>query len=296
MSAVEITRALLAGMPVPQPEGGSKDERGRLLIVAGSREVPGAALLAGTAALRAGAGKLQIATAESVAVPLAIAVPEALVIGFPETQAGGIDGRSHERLHGAIERSDAVLIGAGMIEDDATADLTGALLRRAESASFVLDAAALIHLAGDPDPVKSCDGRVVLTPHAGEMAQLIGRSREAVEADPIDAALSAATLLNAVVVMKGANSHVVGPGGQIWTYNGGCVGLGTSGSGDVLASIIVGLLARGLAPEQAACWGVFIHGEAGIRLARTIGPLGFLARELAGEVPDILHQTGTAGG
>ena len=99
-------------------------------------------------------------------------------------------------------------------------------------------------------------------------------------------------LLHAVVVMKGAQTQIVDPQGAVWSYTGGGVGLATSGSGDVLAGLIVGLLARGATPVQAATWGVYLHGEAGARLARTQGPVGFLARELAGEAPRILRDVG----
>ena len=130
----------------------------------------------------------------------------------------------------------------------------------------------------------------MITPHAGEMAQLLDRSRETIEADPLKAARDAAGLLRAVVVMKGAETHIVDPEGDAWLYGGGGTGLATSGSGDILAGILVGLLARGAKPSQAALWAVFLHGEAGSRLARSQGPLGFLARELAAEVPHILRH------
>lgn len=284
----ELTVDLLRNLPLPRPEEGSKDGRGKVLVVAGSVEVPGAALLAGLAALRAGAGKLQVATAKSAALHLALAVPEAMVIGLAETPDGGIDHASaQERLRSAAARADAVLIGPGMTEGSATTSLTLALCRDASS-SFVVDAGALCELREEADAMRSRDGRLIITPHAGEMAQLLGRSRDDVEADPLAAAQAAAELLRAVVVMKGAQTHVVEPDGGSWVFRGGVVGLATSGSGDVLAGIVVGLLARGADPVEAALWGVYLHGEAGRLLADEIGPLGFLARELAPRVPAIL--------
>jgi len=292
-TATPINDELLRATPLPVPHEGSKDDRGRVLIVAGCVEVPGAALLSGTAALRAGAGKLQIATSASVAPAMALIVPEALVIGLQETADGGVDSAAAaERLLPKIKRCDAVLVGPGMMEDEGTRALTAALLADPASLAFVLDAASVCGLQADAAAVRARNGQVVITPHAGEMARLLDRSREDVEADPVGAARIAADLLQAVVVMKGAQTQVVDPQGAVWSYTGGGVGLATSGSGDVLAGLIVGLLARGATPVQAAVWGVYLHGEAGTRLARTQGPVGFLARELATEVPRIMRDVG----
>lgn len=286
-----LNLARLREHPLPIPHEGSKDARGSALVLGGSTEVAGAAFLAGVAALRAGAGKLKIATVRSAAVAMAVAVPEAMVIGLPETPDGGIDGeRAEDRLVAMTDGCDAVLIGPGMIEDEATVRLTVRLLERQTSASFILDAAAVCGLGAHAADVRACEGRVVITPHAGEMAQLLGRSREEVEADPLDAALRAAALLRAVVVMKGASTWIVDPNGARWLYEGGVVGLATSGSGDALAGIIVGLLARGVAPMIAALWGVYLHGEAGTRLGISIGTVGFLAREISGVIPTLLRE------
>lgn len=283
--------ARLRELPLPIPHEGSKDARGSALVLGGSTEVAGAAFLAGVAALRAGAGKLKIATVRTAAVAMALAVPEAMVIGLMETPDGGIDGeRAEDRLLSVTEGCDAILIGPGMIEDEATTRLTVRLLEGRPSASFILDAAAVCGLGAHAADVRACEGRVVITPHAGEMAQLLGGSREEVEADPLDAALRAAALLRAVVVMKGASTWIVDAKGARWLYEGGVVGLATSGSGDALAGIIVGLLARGVAPMIAALWGVYLHGEAGVRLATSIGTVGFLAREISGVVPMLLEE------
>lgn len=288
-----LTTAVLKQHPLPVPEEGSKDERGSTLILGGSASVPGAALLAGVAALRVGAGKLKIATAGSAAVGMALAVPEAMVIGLPETSEGGIDGeQASDCVRKAAKGCDALLVGPGLMENGPTTALGVALLEALPSAAFILDAAAVCGLAPHAGDVRRHKGRVVITPHAGEMAQLLDRSRDAVEADPLDAALAAADLLHVTVVMKGAKTWIVDPQGARFLYEGGGVGLATSGSGDALAGLVVGLLARGLKPLAAALWGVYLHGEAGRRLAQSVGPVGFLARELSGEVPRLLHEVG----
>ncbi|WP_226426707.1 NAD(P)H-hydrate dehydratase [Xanthomonas sp. NCPPB 2865] len=277
-----LTAAALRSMPLPAP-GGDKEQRGRVLIVGGSMRVPGAVLLAGEAALRTGAGKLQIATAASVAPGMALAVPEALVLGLAQNGQGEIV-RGHRALDGAMAACDAAVIGPGM----ASSATTTAMVRRAAEqavCTLVLDAGALSR--GLRAPI----GRpFVLTPHAGEMATLAGDDKAAVEAAPGAYALKFAQKLRSVVIVKGADSFIAGPDGVVWMHRGGASGLGTSGSGDVLAGLIAGFAARGCDALTAALWGVFVHAAAGRQLAKRIGPVGFLARELGLEVPAILNR------
>jgi hydroxyethylthiazole kinase-like uncharacterized protein yjeF len=179
-----------------------------------------------------------------------------------------------------------------MMDGEAVATLTARLLGAEDVRPFVLDAGALARLAEQREALRRHGGRAVITPHAGEMAALLGLDRDAVNADPLGAARQAAAQLRVVVVLKGGCTYVVSPQGAAWTYSEGRVGLATSGSGDTLAGIIAGLLARGANPVQAAIWGVYLHGEAGNRLVRRLGPLGFLARELLAEIPGLLNALG----
>jgi ADP-dependent NAD(P)H-hydrate dehydratase len=135
--ATAVTADLLREMPLPQPsDSGDKDERGRVLVVAGSPEVPGGALLAGVAALRAGAGKLQIATAASIAPHLGLAVPEALVIALPETPGGGLAEGALEAVLPRAQRCDALVIGPGILDEAGAAALAGGLLERLDGPAF----------------------------------------------------------------------------------------------------------------------------------------------------------------
>lgn len=224
-------------------------------------------------------------------------MPEALLIGLPESAAGGLAPEAAGELLPRLERSDAVLVGPGMTGDAATAGLVEALLtpEAAAGPAFVLDACALAELAGLRDRLRHHAGRLVVTPHDGEMARLLGVEREAVKADPLAAAREAASLLQAVVAMKGARTFVVTPQGEAWLCEHGCIGLAASGSGDTLAGIAAGLLARGASPVVATLWAVWLHAEAGRRLSRRLGPLGFLAREIPGEVPAIMAAPEPAG-
>jgi hydroxyethylthiazole kinase-like uncharacterized protein yjeF len=269
-------------MPLPDPHGG-KEQRGRVLVVGGSSRVPGAALLAGTAALRAGAGKLQVATAEDVAPAFAVAMPEALVLGLP-VGAGGEIVRGNAALDRMLGECDAALVGSGMSPTAATHALVQRAVRQVQG-TLVIDAGAL-----SPDLRAPAGRPFVLTPHAGEMAKLSGREKAQVQDEPQTLALNFARRTRSVLVLKGATTFIAAPDGRLWVHAGGCHGLGTSGSGDALAGIIAGLAARCGDAVQAALWGVFVHAQAGRVLEREVGPLGFLAREIPGPVPRLLDR------
>lgn len=279
--------ALLKRWPLPDPRAcGSKEERGRILVIGGSVQVPGAALLAGIAALRAGAGKLQVATAAPAALPLAIALPEAKVMGLPADRNGAIRQLGRTGAHAAAHAR-AVLVGPGMDPGVDTRRVVTAALTAAQC-TVVLDAGALDIRAIRHVRARRGDAALVLTPHAGEMAALLDTDEAAVRADPAGIARECAQTWQVVVALKGAVTHVAAPDGRMWVNAAGSVGLGTSGSGDVLAGLIAGLAARGASPEQAAVWGVHLHAKAGVRLSRRMGLVGFLAREISAEVPGLM--------
>ncbi len=285
---IDIDAALLAGWPLPQPESdGDKEGRGRTLVIAGSREMPGAAWLAAVSALRAGAGKLQVATAASVAPGLALRLPEARVVALPETSSGGLALSGVALLEPLLARTDAVVVGPGLQDETATLAFTRRLMSSTPTdAAWVLDAQSM-SVVGGGEPFERPP---LLTPHAGEMAHLTGKDKRAIEADPAEAARDAARRWHAVVALKGATTIIATPDGRTWRHVGGHVGLATSGSGDTLAGIVAGLAARGAPLEQAAAWGVAVHARAGLALAERIGPLGYLARELPAEVPRLLDK------
>ncbi len=291
MMDVQIIDAyLLKGLPLPQPAGGSKEERGRVCIIGGNREVPGAVLLAALGAMRTGAGKLQIVTVESRAGALAVAMPEALVIDLPETEAGGLRSGPVASITSRWANTHALLVGPGMVEENDCHEILTSVLDSSGEAVIVVDAGALPRIAELGEILQERAGRVIVTPHAGEMANLLKVEKEVVDADPASAASRLTDEFGLVVVMKGSQTVITAPGGM-WRYEGGGVGLATSGSGDVLAGVIAGLAARGATPINAALWGVFLHGEAGAQLARTLGPLGFLAREIPGAIPKLMSET-----
>lgn len=284
-----IDAELLRDFPLPRvPEDSGKEDRGRLLLIAGSRELAGAAVLAGMAALRAGAGKLQIGTARSIAAPLAVAVPEARVIGYAESDDGCIAEDGIPPLLRWAKAAQALAVGCGLQGGPPLERFLSALLRSGAACTLVLDAAVLDCLPALEDEVRAWPGGLVLLPHAGEMARLQGKRREEIEGDPGLAAHAAAERFGAVALVKGRYSFVAAPDGRIFRLEGGGVGLATSGSGDVLAGLVGGLAARGAEPLTATLWGIWLHAEAGRILTERVGRLGFLARELADPIPGLL--------
>ncbi|HZH30885.1 MAG TPA: NAD(P)H-hydrate dehydratase [Pyrinomonadaceae bacterium] len=287
-----ITPKTLGAWPLPQPEDDDdKEARGRVLVVGGSTEIAGAVVLAATAALRAGAGKMQIATCRSLAPHVSMAVPEARVIGLPETRAGGIAAGGLKGIEAEVAGAQAVLVGPGMVDEAATARLLRNLLGSIGDATLVLDAGAFAFLKVAPRSLSRLGGRVVLTPHAGEMASLLGIEKAEVEAEPLRTVRRAVAELNAVVALKGRETLIAAPASSnVYCNRAGNVGLATSGSGDTLSGVVAGLAARGATPFQAAVWGVHLHARAGDELAQRMGALGFLARELLAEIPLLMAK------
>jgi ADP-dependent NAD(P)H-hydrate dehydratase len=287
-----LSPALLRAWPLPQPdEEGDKEGRGRVLVVGGASEMPGAIILAATAALRAGAGKLQIATARSIAQVVAVAVPEARVFALAETKAGAVSVSAAAEIIKRAGEVNAVLIGPGMIDERMVARLVRKVLPQTGKATIILDAAALSCFKDSPQCLHDLDCKAVLTPHAGEMAGMLGISKASIQRDPQAWAQRAASALGAVVALKGAETFITAPGhSKTYCNRTGNVGLATSGSGDTLSGIVTGLAARGAPPVQAAAWGVYLHARAGDVLAKRVGRLGFLARELLAEVPALMSE------
>lgn len=279
----------LRDFPLPfHSEDSDKEDRGRLLVLAGSRQLPGAAVLAGTAALRAGGGKLQIATVAGIAAPLGVAVPEARVIGHEETEEGCLHASAIPMLLEWAAGAQAMLVGCGLQHGPPLEDLIDRLLASGLDLPLVLDAAVLGSLADRAQALKAWAAGAILLPHAREMARLLRCDAGEIAGDPLAAARTAAERFGAVAVIKGPTSFIAAPDGRSFAYEGGGVGLATSGSGDVLAGIVGGLAARGADPLTAALWGVWLHGEAGRRLSREVGRIGFLAREIAVLIPGLL--------
>lgn len=278
------------GHPLPPVGAGlDKEGRGLVLVAGGSRFVPGALRLTGEAVLRAGAGKVRLATVEPIADLLAVHFPEAAMMALPADAEGEIAGAAATRLAERLSRCDTLLVGPGMLERPQTPELVAALLEAVDDeATVLLDAGAMTALRHVPEAARALGGRVVLTPHPGELARLIDADAAAIAADPAGHARRAAGHFGAVVALKSTRTVIATPGGALLGYCSEAPGLGTAGSGDVLAGVVAGLLARGAAPEVATAWGVWLHGEAGKLVGAQTGAVGYLARELLPAVPALM--------
>lgn len=285
---VIVTPDLLRSWRLPDP-GGGKEARGRTLIIGGSPQTPGAVLLAAEAALRSGAGKLQVATAATVAPHVAVALPEALVVALPETPSGALDPEGADELQDLLADASAVLVGPGMTGATESSAFVEALLPHL-GGPVVLDALALARVTDDVTCLHQLGGRAILTPNPRELAKTLQIDADEVAEDPQRCARQLARLTKATVALGGATSWVASPTGSVWCDTGGSVGLGVSGSGDVRAGILSGLSARGADADQAAVWSTHLHARAGERLAASVGMVGFLARELPAEVPRVLAE------
>jgi hydroxyethylthiazole kinase-like uncharacterized protein yjeF len=283
-----VTPAVLRDWALPVPTGG-KNARGSILVIGGSRETLGAVLLAAEAALRAGAGKLQVATVESMAPFAVTALPEALVRGLPESDGGGVRAEAADAVRDLAESADAVLIGPGMVDAEETQGFGDRLLPHLQG-PVALDALGLASVTADADCLEHLHARVVLTPNPTELAIALHTDEQSVADDPAGAVLQLAGRARAAVGLGGATSWVAAPDQRLWRDDSGGAGLGVSGAGDVRAGIVAGLLARGADPVQAAVWAAHLHGRAGERLAATVGRLGFLARELPAQVPAVIDE------
>ncbi|GAC1502329.1 MAG: NAD(P)H-hydrate dehydratase [Steroidobacteraceae bacterium] len=285
----DVTVATLHSHPLPQiGRKIDKDSRGRVFMVAGSASSPGAALLAGEAALRGGAGKVLVGTTSSIALGLGLQAPEFGIKALAATPDGEPDASDPGIQHG-IPQCDAMLLGPGLMNED-NARLIALSCFQTLDKPFLLDAAAVSGLSGNFDVIRAARQPRILTPHAGEMAKLMNIRRDVIEKSAREIAAEAARTLNCVLVLKGAETYVAMPEGEIFQHTGGTAGLGTAGSGDTLAGLIAALLARGADPLSACLWGVFIHAKSGEILTRTVGRLGFLAREIPRQFPHLLQS------
>ena len=297
-AATLLTRAGVGALLPERPAHGHKGTFGHALVVAGSEGKSGAAALAAEGAARVGAGLVTVACPASLVPVLEVKCTEAMTTGLPETAEREI---SHDALHALVALArdrDAVALGPGIGRGEGPRALVCDLVPRVRAAC-VLDADALVAFEGRPEALAECGGRTVLTPHPGEAALLLGTTPAALNADRVASAVRLAEATGSVAVLKGAATVVAAPDGRVRVNPTGGANLATGGTGDVLAGVIVGLLAQGLDAFTAASAGVYVHGAAGDRLARRLGSVGTLAGDVARELPaaaEALRSAASAAG
>jgi len=268
-----------------------KGTYGHAGIIAGSVGKTGAAAMAARAALRVGAGLVTVATPASVNDTLESKLLEAMTVPMPETKARTLARAGLEEILSFANARTAVAIGPGLTTHPETVELIHALLPRLEKPS-VLDADALNALVGRTSLLEECKAPTILTPHPGEMARLVeGASSRSINDDRIGAAVAFAKARRVLLVLKGARTVVAHPDGLAALCPTGNPGMATAGTGDVLTGMIVGLLAQGLAPWDAARAGTYLHGLAGDLAAAELGLAGLTAGDVIERIPAALTET-----
>lgn len=292
MAVTTLTQRWVAQRLPARPAASHKGTFGRLLVVAGSLEYAGAALLTALGAARAGVGLVTIATPESVALRLLGLVPEATSLPLPEEAAGLIAPAGWRRLTSEVRSYDALVIGPGLGRQPATQRRTRTFIGDVRLPA-VVDADALNALAGADGWWRPLRAPLVLTPHPGEFARLTRVALDEIgneDAKRAEDARAAALRWGQVVVLKGARSVIATGDGTVVRSDVATPALATAGSGDVLAGVIGAYLAAGLEPLDAAGCGVAVHGAAGLLAEDRIGPAGVIARDLAELVPEAARQ------
>jgi len=266
-----------------------KGSYGHLLIVAGSRGKTGAAALGGKAALRMGAGLVTVATPAGGQPVVASMVPEIMTESLPETDTGAISGRAldYGRFAKLLEGKTVLAMGPGLTTHPETAQFVRAVLEQFDL-PLVLDADALNALVGQLDALRARRSRrVILTPHPGEMARLLGTTSAEVQRRRIEVAQKFARDFDVFVILKGHRSLVAAPDGQVWVSPTGNPGMASGGTGDVLTGMVAGALAQfpQVPPGEAACLAVFLHGLAGDLAAGIQGEQGMIASDVVEALP-----------
>ena len=278
-------------LPKRDPEG-HKGLYGHVLVLAGSKGKTGAAAMTCLGALRAGAGLVTLGIPESLNTIMEIKLTEPMTEPLPEGESGTLGPKALKRIQSLCEGKKALAIGPGLSQSLGTKSLVQALLRRLRDIPLVIDADGLNALAEAPEGLKTLTGRAILTPHPGEMSRLSGQPIKAIQADRIQTARAFSRKYGVVVVLKGARTVIADPEGPVYLNPVAHSILASGGTGDILTGLILGFLSQGLPLTEAACLGVFLHGQAGAWLARERGGQGILASELLEKIPGLLSQKG----
>ena len=293
---VNWTTAAQAAQWMPRrPPSSHKGSYGRVLVIAGSTGMTGAAALASEAALRAGAGLVTLATPKHLNPILEGLLPEVMTLPLPETDAGSLAASASSTILEFAEKTQSILaIGPGLSQHPETVSLVHQLIRENRESGLalrmVIDADGLNALAQDRETISLLNSDTVLTPHPGEMARLTNTAVPILEKDRISTAQQFASEHGVTLVFKGAPTVTSDPNGNLWVNSTGNPGMATGGMGDVLTGIISGLMAQGIPSESAATLGVYLHGLAGDIAAERLGMHGLIASDVLKAVPQVVSS------
>lgn len=275
----------------PRPAEGHKGTFGRVLVIAGSVGMTGAAALTGRAALRAGAGLVRVATAKSALPIVASIEPSYTTLPLAEDTAGRIASKAVNTILNAAQENDVVAVGPGIGQSAGLRSVVEALLQQ-DGLRLVIDGDGLNNLSRLTGWPGKCKANVILTPHPGEMKRLVfGLFREQSQASRQEIAVRVAQSTKTVVALKGAGT-VVTDGRSVYTNTTGNPGMGTAGAGDVLTGVIAALIGQGMSDFDATALAVYLHGLAGDIAADRLGQISVMATDLIDALPNAFQKSG----
>jgi NAD(P)H-hydrate epimerase len=269
-------------LPTRQPDA-HKGRHGHVFVVAGSLGKSGAGVLASQAALRAGAGLATLAIPCSLNTAMETHVTEVMTLPVAETPTVGIGAAAIPDLCKFLQNASALVLGPGLGTHPETMDCVHALLRHSH-VPVVLDADGLNNMVGHLERLRACAAPIIMTPHPGEMARLLGVSTAAIQSQRLTVARDFARDYQVYVVLKGAGTVIYTPEGYRYINPTGNAAMATAGTGDVLAGLIGALLAQGVPPLEAVQCGVYTHGLAGDRVRDRLGATGLIASDIIAEL------------
>ena len=267
-----------------------KRDYGHVFVLAGSRGLTGAAALCANASLRAGAGLVTLGIPSSLNLVMEAKLTEVMTCPLAETRRATLSLRAKSDILNKVKGADVLIVGPGLSQHSETKKLIRQLIVNIKK-PMVLDADALNAVSDDISILKKIHQDYIVTPHPGEMSRLVKKSTAYVKNNRLSIAKKFSNNYNAVVVLKGSNTVVTDRGAKRHYINkSGNPGMATAGSGDVLAGIIGGFLAQGLALFEAARLAVYVHGVAGDLAAREKGEIGLIASDILDKVPPAIKK------
>lgn len=284
LGAEDMRRALK-----PRKADSHKGSFGHLFVLAGSPGMTGAAFMAGTSAMRAGAGLVTVGVPESLHDIMEMKTTEVMTVGLPETADRTFSRAAFDKIKGLLANKTALLMGPGAACSNELADLIGLILRETE-VPLVIDADGLNSFAPRIASLKEAKAEVVLTPHPGEASRLLGVPVAEIQADRVGAAERLVGETGATVVLKGASTVIAHPSGQVFLNPTGNPGLATAGTGDILAGMLGAFLAQGCGALDAACAAAYIHGLAADEVKKDMGEAGMMATDLLARIPRLVNS------
>jgi hydroxyethylthiazole kinase-like uncharacterized protein yjeF len=273
----------------PRPPDAHKGDYGHLCVLAGSPGKTGAAAMICQGALRIGAGLVTLGIPASLNPILEAKLTEAMTEPLPDVPAGYLSSDALKHIRQLLKGKTACALGPGISTQPQVQELLLELITRVP-VPLVIDADGITAVALRPEILKECKNTIVLTPHPGEMARLIGTTTKKVQEDRIGVAKAFATTYNCIVVLKGNRTVIATPDERIYINPTGNPGMASGGVGDVLTGIIGGLMAQGLSPVDAVLWGVYLHGMAGDLAVQTIGEISLIAGDIIDYIPRAIAE------